>query len=618
MEGKFDEESCNTKIIDDLIDDLVNDSKGQESFNIEVDRCYENHKKKEEDRASAKVKRPESHILNRKLVSASVKNHDLTNKENINNSSDEVINKNTEVNEKIKSIINQINQIWKEKKITREFFFENISNMYLFPSDFKQALQYTGVILSDEEITLLFNYNNFYQSQNYISIKNFVSLQVGSDGLKFYDPVSFSSRLNDNCLNEIELPNQSNQVNKSNQNNIFEKKIEINNSKIKDEKIHKAFNTDHNYPNIISNKHQYLNQKNNEKELPNYLNLQFKKLNQEVSDIILKTQSSLNSNNNVKAKKLLGVKPVQNANKTKDMFQKSSLNLNQLKNDKNQETIKKPVISINNQEVFLSNFSNSKQLNEELLNSNFKHSILQSEHSKESFYLKPLSTNEPKSKTDLSNRPLTGFNRDFKADSNSQFKFNSLSKKEERNPIIRITIFKDKENEEPSNINEIPQIVDDKKRNSFVLKQNTDTSTTILKNNLMENNLNDKFDVNSKQRKENPYSSKRNSILSVSKAYPASGGSKKAKTKLEFNKDIIASIRDKLKEIDFKNNYIKAEIFKSQNLFEIDCVNQISKINYCCENLKINKIYLHVSSNINYCSYFYNFIRIKKLNLLRF
>lgn len=768
--------------INDLLDaneeSSNNNSKiEQDSFNNELNKCYEQHlKKNEEDRRSqtaTAIIRPESHIQNRRIISGSAKTKAM--RSPTKNSETQENNIKNDNNIDAIELINKINNFLIKNRIRKSDFCSDSESLFINEIDFKLLFSKIGCGLSQKEVEVLFsNKNNKYSNEGYISIKEFIDngVVIRNDvddkeeketkmKLRFYDN-SNSSRVKE-AIEQNEL--YTNNTNNTNNNKTINSNID-----------QVSFLKENLLGKIKQNSAKTaIDRQNNNKEIPNYINLQFKKLNKEVSDIILQTQYSINEEkikkdrypfiqSAIPRKTLLNSKPysTKNNNFMINTNQKKSkpfkLSINNTDTFENMNNIN----NINNTNTNNSNYTNNPFLlnNKPLKTDNSSNYITSKEKSEVKFLTHPsynkysnkssivnhpnsLNLVQPDSKVTnnnkdnrenkdsndsnskfhtlqsrkksfqtniekVVNRPQTGigFCRDFKADSNSQFKFNSLSKQEDKQITMRISFcnanfknspegnnhirvssetinnvydnshnnsntkmskdFKDvkdiKEKEqikkrnnsnlEINNINTNYLNTEDNNKNDYInekiknnrlnsnnnnnininnnnkksftnlsiLNKNSSKNSGILiseekaKNLIIHNGKNTnntnhlvKFDINKQSNNSNilekslskiSNSDKRNKSIRAKSGYldNTSHRNNKSKSKLEFNREMVDAIRDRIREQDFEEKYIKEEIYKRKLTFEQDCKMQLPKLNYCCEQMKINKTYKYVST----------------------
>ena len=420
------EDSYCSNLIDQLIDDKDNSNSHSKKEDDSFDRCYENHKKNQEEK-STKI-RPESHIQNRRLMSA----------------------KNDEV-------ICRIIKALEKKKISKNKFFDGKEGTFMSLEEFGKFLNSLGLGLKPVEIAEVFKLNNSYLEEGYISVNAF-SLMVFPEKEKEVesnDKISDKNKLNNIDRKEI--------IEKEKDNFQGQGKKELSENKI-------------NLNNINQNK---LNSNLNQ----NLINSQFKKLNKEISEIILQTENSIitKKNNQVKYKN------------------KSQTNINTITN------------------------SNTNTNN---------------------------------------NKP---------------------------NPFLLRTY------KEPTQFPELTQVQTSTKK-EYQIQSNQITSNRHQADRPATSRQIKPFDNNHQSTSSsNQLNSKLSHPLPITNHNQSSNANLQSrKTKLQFNQEMVSSIREKMRHTDKEIHHIFEDIDIRNTTFENDCRSQLPKLNYCCDQLNIDKYYIEV------------------------
>ena len=233
-------------------------SNNQDSFNKETDKFYNLHKDKINTEENNQ-QRPVSKIKNR-LSSANQVNS---------NASSETFDK----------LINKINTHIAKNNISKNMFIQNESNLYIKYQEFKNLFNNIGIYFTNNDISELFEYNNSYLNEEYISINNFINKYLVFNETRNKD----LKLIKENNNNVLDINNKFDNKNVNTYNIYTTKGTTVCNTSIQKNNI----NTKH-----VKNK-RYSNYNTN---------IKFKILNKEIYDIINEANKYPIYNNNYNKK----------------------------------------------------------------------------------------------------------------------------------------------------------------------------------------------------------------------------------------------------------------------------------------------------------------------------
>ena len=659
------DESDNSKLINQLIDSNDNYSmsnienivgEDNDSFNNKIDIYYEKHKKETEEKIQSGTakERPESHINNRRLMSGSAKTR--TQQNSIKN-----------INDIQEKTIERINNKIHEMKITKSSINDSGYSVYLTKNEVELLIKNSiGMILSEDELTSLMTSQ---PEEEYIRLEFLLAK------FKFYDE-------DEEIVEEkvVEMNKQEEYMMRSNENERQEnqEKSEKPSYSIKDKmnslhsegRIFSSIKVEPGNHNFTYNNTSNSNSKfkdDSKKYNPsesNYLNIQFKKLNKEVMDIVLQTETD------EKPKKGKGnLLPLQERN-SKILFNVNKRNLT----SKNQTTsaTTKPNFNWKNQNgtmqdnkmnLFSNRLSTTSGKVGKVTLEPIRNSITLGKEKEDAniIVLDKLNSNQGSeshfNKQVLTKTPVISINNIKNEFFNENSKQNILAKELEKldetnkthenefseihNKDLEIEHSNTMRNNFP-NLDEFWKFIDkDESKDSSIHERDpgkcktsnfkfhfssskkdlpiqTKPSPRQQKDLMLVNRksiFNSSGKTESKKNTESffgPKNSQRDSgfLDNYRKSKEKEREEKEKenelhdfehrKTKIEFNKEMADCIREKINLEEKEEKYMKEENNKRNILFENDCLKQIPKINYCCDALKVDKFYKFVSNSLFY------------------